>query len=309
VSALAALLLAGARGVATLAPISIDPCVDVDAEEVRRLTDIELAASREASAEVLDVVVSCREGGQELRLTERASQRVTVRGIDLSASGTRDRDARARELALAIAELVRRSNQPTAAPVQYRAAPAPPPAQPPFRPAAPGVPWRTQLGASAVVDGWTGGQALYGAELAGRLHLGRWLIGELRLGGRKTGLLDLERGTMDGYALAGSAGVSLDATPYARRAGLAFGARLGIARLRYSVVGDDGVRLGAASASAVSANATASGFVAISGQVGLLVDASIGGALHTVVIQENNRSISALNGVLLSSAVGVAAQF
>jgi hypothetical protein len=55
--------------------------------------------------------------------------------------------------------------------------------------------------------------------------------------------------------------------------------------------------------------ATASGFVAISGRVGLLVDASLGSALHTVEIQENNRSISALNGILLSSALGVTAQF
>jgi hypothetical protein len=122
-------------------------------------------------------------------------------------------------------------------------------------------------------------------------------------------LLDLEHAQVGGYGLAASAGISFDTTPYSRGAGLAFGARLGVSRLRYSVAGDDGVRLGVASASAVSAMATASGFVAISGRVGLLVDASLGSALHTVEIQENNRSISALNGILLSSALGVTAQF
>lgn len=309
-TALAALFLATFPAVASLPQIEIDSCVDVDAEQVRRLADIELQAAPGVSSGELDVVVSCREGTQELRLTNRVSQRVTVRGIDLSASGARDRDARARELALAIAELFRRSSEepapeippqkPSAPQVVEPAIPVPPPER---------LPWRAQLGATAAVDAWTGGEALFGADLAGRVHLSPWLIGEVRLGGRKTRSLELESGTLDAYGLSGAAGLSLDATPHAERAGVAFGARLGLSMLRYSALADSGDRVGVANAAAVSAAATVSGFIAISRQIGLLVDASLGSALHKVVIREDSRSISALNGVLLSSALGITAQF
>jgi hypothetical protein len=169
--------------------------------------------------------------------------------------------------------------------------------------------WRTQLGASAVVDAATGGEALFGADIAGRVHVSPWLIGELRLGGRKTRPVDFESGRIDGTARAGSLGLSLDATPYAQPAGVAFGARLSVAALRYSVIRDDGERLGVASAPAVSAHATVSGFIALSHHFGLLMDAAVGSPLHTVVIRENERLLSGLSGVLLSSSVGAVAQF
>jgi hypothetical protein len=312
VIALSPLLLAVARGVATLRLIGIDSCVDVEAEEVRRLASIELQASSEAASGIFDVAVSCKEGGQELSVTNRATERVTVRGIDLSAVGTRDRDARTRELALAIAELVRRANEE-----EQQARAEPPPPEPVVTPPAAPIPvhsesppsWRAQLGASAVIDAATGGEALFGADIAGRIHLSPWLIGELRVGGRKTRPIDFESGRIDGTGLFGSVGLSFDATPDARYAGVAFGARLGLAAIRYSVIDDDGERLGVATAPAVSANATVSGFIALSRRFGVLIDAAVGRPLHTVAIRENDRLISALSGVLLSSSVGVAAQF
>ena len=97
------LVVAGATEPPALPALSIDPCVQVDAEEVRRLAEIELGTGRGAPSPTdLEVSVSCQGGLEELKLTDRGTGRVTVRSIDLSAPHSTERDAKARELALAI---------------------------------------------------------------------------------------------------------------------------------------------------------------------------------------------------------------
>src|SRR5215207_4260265 len=98
--------MAGAPDGVPSPAIRIDPCVEVDAEEVRRLAAIELGNWKpRASHGELEVVVGCSGGAQELRLNDRERARVTVRSIDLGAKAAgdtgeptaEDRDAKARE--------------------------------------------------------------------------------------------------------------------------------------------------------------------------------------------------------------------
>jgi hypothetical protein len=308
------LFMAGAPDVVVSPPITIDPCVEVDAEEVRRLTAIELTNwHRGASFRALEVVVACRDGVQELRVTDRVRGQVAFRSIDLTAPDAGDRDAKTRELALAIAELLRRAD--AEAPPEAPAAPIVP------APAASTVPersaaiepvlerWKGELGVAGVGVVWTGGEALFGADLAGRLHVTRWLITELRLGGRDTRPIELENGSMDGHGISAAAGVSLDATPGMHRMGVSFGVRLGVDWLRYAAVNRDDVTYAGKDAAALSVAGTSTAFVVLSDPVCFTIDAAVGGALHSIVIRENDSQVSGMRGILLSSALGLAAQF
>jgi hypothetical protein len=307
------LFMAGAPDVVVSPPIAIDPCVEVDAEEVRRLTAIELANwHRGASFRALEVVVACRDGVQELRVTDRVRGQVAFRSIDLSAPDAGDRDAKTRELALAIAELLRRAD--SEAPPEAPAAPivpAPVASTVPERPVIEAAPerWKGELGIAGAGVVWSGGEALFGADLAGRLHVTRWLITELRLGGRNTRPIELDNGSMDGHGISAAAGVSLDATPGLRRVGVSFGVRLGVDWLRYAAVNRTDVTYAGKDAAAVSAAGTTTAFVVLSDPVCFTIDAAVGGALHSIEIRENDRQVSAMRGVLLSSALGLAAQF
>jgi len=305
------LLVAGAAE--TVQPaIRIDPCVEVDAEEVRRLTANELVSWRSSIAlTALDVAVDCEGTSQELRVTDRASGQVTVRSIDLSAPGSGDRDAKTRELALAIAELLRRVE--AAAPPPAPPAPSPPPAVPvvPVDPTPPSEPrpWRAELGVSGAVVGYTGGEVLLGADVPGRIRLTRFVIADLRVGARKSRPIELESGTMNGYGVDAAAGLSLDATPGLRNVGVSFGGRLGASFLRYAAVDHEGATYGGKDAVVLYATGNTTAFVTLSEPLCLTLDAAIGGALHSIAIEVNGRSVSEASGILLSSAVGLAARF
>jgi hypothetical protein len=317
----ALLLLAGAPDGAPSPAIRIDPCVEVDAEEVRRLAAIELGGwTPRTSHGALEVVVACSGDGQELRLTDRERARVTVRGIDLGAreAGATEeptaeaRDAKARELALAIAELVRRTDAEPVAPVPS-APRVPEPVAAPLHAEEPTLEWpdawRLELAAAAVLVHWTGGETLFGADMTGRVRVARWLIAELRLGGRKTRPLDLEQGSIDGHGVAAAGGLAVDATPGLRRVGLSFGGRVAADWLRYAA--RDRGDAGFASKDAAGANlaATATAFVVLSDAWCVTADASFGTALHSIVIRENGQRLSAARGVFLSTAVALGGHF
>ena len=310
----ALLLVAGATEIGPPPAITVDPCIEVDAEEVRRLTAMELRTWRwRTSPETFEVLAVCRDGIEELRLNNRSRGNVTVRTIDLGAPLGDDRDAKARELALAIAELLRRADMestPEASPVSHP--PVPPPAKEPVaaQAVAPDTkPWSIELGVSGVIAGWTGGEMLFGADVAGRAHIARFVIVELRLGGRKSRPVDLADGSLDGRGVAAAVGLSFDATPGVRQAGVSFGARLGVDWLRYAAIDREELPFDGADATAVNVTGTTTGFVVLSGALCLTVDASVGGALHAVVIREEEEAISSMRGVLLSGAVGLAGHF
>lgn len=316
----ALLLMAGAQEVVPPPAIRIDPCVEVDAEEVRRLAAIELSNWQpRSSSGPLEVVVACSGGVQELRVSTARSGKVTVRSIDLGTPPTEesgepradDRDAKARELALAIAELLRRIDVEAteAAPPVALVAPAPKPSAEPARAADRPEPFRSELGLAGVAVFWTGGEMLFGADLTGRGHVARFLIAELRLGGRKTRPLELESGSLDGHGMAAAAGLALDATPGSKQAGVSFGARIGVDWLRYAAHDRPDTTFTGKDAAGVNLAGTATGFMMLSNPWCITVDVSVGTALHSIVINENERELSGLRGVFLSSAVALGAHF
>lgn len=307
------LLLVVGQEPTALPGITIDPCVQVDAEEVRRLASIELASwSGARSPAELEVAVSCRENLQEVRLVDRARDLVTVRSIDLGATELTDRDAKARELALAIAELLRRAaTERPPEPVPVKPAPvAPPPVV--RKPAAPTPPprrWRGEIGLSGGIVGWTGGEVWFGADAAARAHLGRYLIGELQVGGRGTRSVGLNVGRIAASGVGGRLGLALDVTPGMRRVGLSFGASVGGDWLRYSAVDAEDVEYGGGDAGSLNAAGTTTAFVVLADPVCLTFRAAVGGALHAISIRNNGETVSGARGALVSGSVGVATQF
>lgn len=298
-----------------LPAIAIDSCVDVDAEEVRRLAALELGSSR-VGAEVtrLDVAVRCTDGAQELTVTDRTTGAVTVRSIDLTVQLETDRDATARELALAIAEVVRRADlerEPTPPPQPTTAPPGESRSLPtPTDHAAPAPrSWRAELGASVVFTRWTGGEELLGVDATSRLRFGDRLITELRLGGRQTRSIELRSGGLDAGGVSASAGLSLDLLPYVAAGGVAVGVRFGADWMRYTAVDEQGTAYGGADVRAFSTSATATAFIEIADPVSVTADAAVGTALHSIAIRDDGRTVSGMRGILLSGALGVGAHF
>lgn len=307
-------LMAGAPESGKLPTITIDPCVEVDADEVERLAAMELRSWRWRTApEALEVLAACQNGAQELRLTHRVRGQVTVRSIELGARLGDDEEAKERELALAIVEMLRRADIDFGPEAPPPSSPPPPPPPPPPRTDAvvepEPRPWSIELGAMGVGAGWAGGEVLLGVDAVGRARLGRWLIADLRLGGRKTRPVELENGTVDGHAVAGALGLSFDATPAVHQAGVSFGARLGFDWLRYATSDRDPSSEDGGDGTAVSLAGTTTGFVALSGKLCLTVDAAVGGALHSVALRENGEVISGMRGVLFQGALGLGAHF
>jgi hypothetical protein len=161
----------------------------------------------------------------------------------------------------------------------------------------------------AVGVGWTGGEALYGADVTGRMHLARWLIADVRIGGRKTRSNELEGGSVDAHGVSSALGLAFDATPGVQRVGVSFGARFGVDWVRYAAVTPSGSTYGGADATATSLAGTTTAFVVLAAPLCLTVDASVGGALHSVAIRQNGELVSGMRGAMLSTALGLAAQF
>jgi hypothetical protein len=314
------LLMAGAPHVTPVPTIRIDPCIEVDADEVRRLTAIELSGWRPpGSSEALEVIVACARGVQELRLIDSARGEVRVRSIDLQTRAAReaqdsaaeDRDAKARELALAIAELFRRTEVEAAPSVSGSPAQQPAVRARSETPESSGkpAPWRVELATAGVAVHWTGGETLFGADFSGRLRLTRRFIAELRLGARRTEPIDITSGSVDGHGAAAAVGLALDVTPGMQWAGVSLGARLGVDWLRYAALDQRDTSFAGTDAAAANLGAAATGFLMLSDLWCVTADASFGGALHSIVIDQNRRRISGVHGVYLSGALAVGGHF
>jgi hypothetical protein len=300
-------LLLAELAVGTLPSITIDACVAVDAEEVRRLAAIEMGAfPGGVPAGSFEVVVGCNEGSQQLRLIEATRGQVADRSIDLRAVDASDRDARARELALAIAELVRSS--PPESSVAVPVSPAPTPFQEALRPVVEQM-WHAEIGLGARANAWSGRAILVGADLTGRLHFGRLLIGDLQVGGRTTQRIAFDDRVATGRGFSTGLGVAFDVTPDVRWAGFSLGARVGLDWLRYAATDASGDAYDGADATGVNALGTATAFVSIAGPLRVTLDAGVGAALHSIVIREQGRTLVAASGALVSASLGVALGF
>ena len=215
------LVLLGADGQSTMAVVkvislSIDACIAVDQATVRQVMELELS---DAHLWPATVSVRCVDGAQEIRLgPSDALDREDVRTIYIAPVADDDtpaeRQARSRELALAIAEFVRRPG-PAARPSENLPAPVPPAPVPALAitstPAIEAPEGHWQLGFLCTFEHFSRGQSLKGADLVVASRLGRWFLAELRIGGRLGAdqTLPGEHLTTRAAAVAAAAGVNL----------------------------------------------------------------------------------------------------
>jgi hypothetical protein len=109
--------------------LELDACLQVDEPSVQNLVELELRDARARSGNIpISVVVRCLDGAQEIRVEPWASRGDDgIRTIALpdAEDATATLEARSRELALAIAELIRRLE------ITRPLEPPPPPPPPP----------------------------------------------------------------------------------------------------------------------------------------------------------------------------------
>jgi hypothetical protein len=171
--------------------LTIDACIAVDKETVRQVMELEISDAHLLPA---TVSVRCVDDAQEIRIRRAAPPgREDVRTAHIAPASDNDtpaeRQARSRELASSIAELVRWPGL-SSPPPKTLGAPEPPlpvPAPPLATVSAPAteIPERHwQLGVLYAFDYFSRGQSLMGADLFTAVRLGRWYLAELHIGGR-----------------------------------------------------------------------------------------------------------------------------
>jgi len=297
--------------------LDLDACVRVDASAVQNLVELELeladARARYPSFPI-SVAVRCIDGGQLIRIEPWASRGDDgIRTIELpdAYDATAAREARSRELALAIAELIRRLEITRPLPAEPPPAepPPPPPVAPPLVVAPSASPeaardrWR--IGALSTVEAFTGGQWLLGGDLSLGVSLGRWVSLDLRAGGRFVEGLTSTSEPLS--ARAGVASLGVGPTVWSRRHSLGFALMVraqgyGVEyRLGSAGQGPAGTtRLGA-----VVAAAEPRLLVGVSRHVTLALGGAAGLAVHGIAVRVQGVETSRMSGLLLSGSLGV----
>jgi hypothetical protein len=297
--------------------VELDRCLNVDEVVVRNLVALELrdvhAANGTAS---LSVGVRCTDGGQEIRVEPWASRGEDgIRAIDLPATDNADpaaHEARSRELALAIAELIRRlqithplASQP----------PRPPPAATNsvniVVPATPhdGSGGRWRLGAQSSFESFAGGQRLAGGDLFVAVRIGPWILADVRIGGRLGGEggspsvpLTARAGTA---TLAG--GLNLSSSQRAIGGALFVRAQGYLVEYRAELSGDPELRTLVLGAFVVALEPRL--FVAVNRHVSLTAAVAAGAPVHGIVVRTQGTEAGSLSGLLLSSNLGAVITF
>jgi hypothetical protein len=305
--------------------LAIDPCVDVDEATVREVMDLELAAGRAGDRGVPDsVTVRCAGDAQEIEVGSSASpEQHAVRTIQLApvvdAASPAARQARSRELALAIAELVRRleiaSTPPQAAPPPQE---TPPPPSPPPLVTAPAMPpaqahegkrrrWRVGLAPS--YDYFAGGYRFVGGDVLMGGRLGRRFVAEIRVGGRAGAQHLVPAGRLSASAaiMGASAGVLL--WPESRHVGLGFmlHAEEYLVRFQLAAPADAGTRTALLGAFVVAAGPRLT--LALGRRVALEASAAVGFPPHGIVVRVQGATAESLSGLVLSGSLAGVLRF
>jgi hypothetical protein len=312
--------------------LTIDPCLDIDEQTVRHLVDLELGdpGDRAASRPGITVSVLCVKNGQEIRLEPRAvGQPPTIRRpLRLESpegAGLAAREARTRELALAIAELVRRfESDGASAPSVAESEVAQPPQTPPVpevrataptasitRPASPvAAATSMRIGALSAVEFFSGGRTFVGGDLIAGMRVGRRFDAEIAAGvrvdmGQKAQMARLDAAALDvAVALAArlwSYRESLQTSVWLRARGFAYQWR----------VESDGGNSGAQTTTLAFATVAAGPRVGITlGRRALVIaEAGVGRPLPAVVVRDQGRTIGSVSGWLVSGNLGAAFLF
>jgi hypothetical protein len=292
--------------------LDVDPCVDVDAAEVRRLLELELSdvRARDQSAAVA-VAVRCTPGGQEIRVEPWASLgQDGIRTIELPPQAERDtaaREARARELAVAIAELVRRLHdhafvrpEPPPPPPPIRVAPTPPPEQPRSP---------RHIGVMSSFDYFMGGQLLIGGEVTLSVALGRYMLADVSAGVRTTGDQAVPSGRL--ATRAGTAAIALGPNLGSlwRLVGVAllFRARGYLVEYRAAPANDGAARTARFGALFLAAEPRVS--LRLSRRMSLLLSAAVELPAHGIIVRAQGVETASISGLALAAGLGAAMAF
>ncbi|HEX2657350.1 MAG TPA: hypothetical protein VHU40_03725 [Polyangia bacterium] len=304
--------------------LDLRPCAAVNETAVRDLIALELPEARAPRVNVpIVVTVRCISGAEEISVVPRGSPSAgTTRGLALSTSGDSDGpalQARSRELALAIAESIRRLDiTETTASAESPAVKSPAPVAPapavllvaaprPAQPVEPGLlAW--QLGVHSVFEGFLGGQHLTGADVSAGVGVGRWLLGELAVGGRLGGAERLPSGQPGIRAIAASASAGLNLTSPHHAVGGALMLRANAYEVEYRVDHPDG------SVQTAWLGAICLGFeprlmVAVSRHFTLMAAAGAGFPMRGIVVRAQGQPTDSLSGLMLSARLGALLSF
>lgn len=310
--------------------LDLRPCAAVNDTVVRDLIALELPEARAPGAPIpLVVTVRCLSGTEEISVVPAGSPGAgTSRALALSASGDTDGpalQARSRELALAIAELIRRLELGSPANAEGTAATSPAPvtsATPPttaFRAAAPiserpiesaRLGW--QFGVHSAVEGFSGGQRLTGADLSAGVRVGRWFLGELVVGGRVGDAESLPAGrpairaSIRAIVAAASAGLNLRSPHHA--VGGALMVRAHAYEVEYRVDHPDG-SVQTTWLAAICVGLEPRLTVALTRYITLMAAAGAGFPMRGIVVRSQGEPTDSLSGLILSARLGALLSF
>ena len=216
-------------------------------------------------------------------------------------------DARLLSIAVAADELLAtnfRELESRAERRRQRSTPAPPP--PPAPPAPAEAP--LELGLAFGGDVFGGGQQLLGADLRIAARLARRWHGIGRLGFRQGFPETAEHGTVQASAVVFGGGLRLEAIS-GQRLKLDVMARVDALRVNASAYPNAGAVATAADGFAVVASGGAGVRGVLSRSMQLLLDGSVGGALHALHITDTGRRVSGVSGLALGVGGGVLVLF
>jgi hypothetical protein len=294
--------------------VELDPCLDVDETRVRNAITLELPDLQMAdAAAAISVRVHCTESGQEIRVEPWASLgQEGTRTLQLSVDGDADpaaRDARSRELALAIAELIRRlqithplaSQRPP--PPQARVS-ANPESIPPPPPSANRSDDRWQIAVQSSFETFAGGQRLGGADLSLARRIGHWIIAEARVGGRLMGDQASPSGRLQARGGTAALGAGLDLSTPGRVVGGALLVRAQGYLIQYRAEASDQTQLGTALAGAFVVSLEPRLIVAFNRRVSLVAAVGAGVPVHGIQVRAQGGEANSLTGLYLSGTLG-----
>ena len=320
--------------------LDLRPCSAVDEAAVRDLIELELSETRAVRPDgPIAVTVRCVRGAEEIRVLPRSSPSDNAsRTIALSApseGGPATQQARSRELALAIAELIRRSEITRSPGNEQRSAPTPlaptmpgdPP--PPTATSAPSpasvlatsapsaeAPAQTiddahatwQLGVQSAFEAFAGGQRLAGADVSVGLRFRRWLLGEFLVGGRLGDAERLPSGQPAFRAATASAGAGLDLTSPRHAVGGALMLRAHAYAVEYTLAHPDGSAQSAWLA-ALFVDLEPRLVVSVARHVSLMAAVGAGFPVRGIVVRTQGQRTDSLSGLSLSARLGALLAF
>ena len=305
--------------------VTIGPCTAVDADKVRALVKMELETSHATPDNTwegtLHVVVDCDAQPSRISLLANGGGELAARTVNLYPPVSAGRDAANRELALAIAELVRRGGaQPVTPPTAVPVAPTQRddatvaqvsvtsrPTLPPTT--AISWPWRLQVGALFSWDRWTNGQSQMGPDVDARFRIVGGLSLELRLGGRRIDPIVGSSGRLSASGAAASLAVGWDLLPKSWRASLAIVARGRADWMAYGITHDSDGSMSSGSATAIGILGGPLLSIGLKGPWRAVAEVTAGRTLHTVTVVDAGTRVAALAGLETAIAGGLMVQF